>query len=54
MKGIRASKETRHAKIKDILENKVILTQKELLDELLRQGIKATQATVSRDIKELY
>ena len=46
-------KELRHAKIKEILEDTIILTQEELTEKLLEYGIKATQATVSRDIKEL-
>lgn len=46
-------KELRHAKIKTILESSVILTQEELTEALLKYGIKATQATISRDIKEL-
>ena len=46
-------KRLRHAKIKAILEQRVILTQEELTEALLQEGIKATQATVSRDIKEL-
>lgn len=46
-------KAIRHAKIKDIIETSVIETQEELADALRRQGIEITQATVSRDIKEL-
>ena len=44
---------TGHAKIKDIIENHVIETQEELADALRKQHIEVTQATVSRDIKEL-
>lgn len=47
MKGLR------HAKIKDLVETRVIETQEELAEELRREGIEITQATVSRDIKEL-
>lgn len=36
-----------------IISAKVIETQKQLLDELQLAGVKATQATVSRDIREL-
>jgi len=43
----------RHAKILEIINNKDIETQEELADELKRSGIDVTQATVSRDIKEL-
>ncbi|HBM79859.1 MAG TPA: arginine repressor, partial [Clostridiaceae bacterium] len=43
----------RHAKILEIVNNKDIETQEELADELKKAGINVTQATVSRDIKEL-
>ncbi|HBM74310.1 MAG TPA: arginine repressor [Clostridiaceae bacterium] len=43
----------RHAKILEIINNKDIETQEELAWELKRSGIDVTQATVSRDIKEL-
>lgn len=43
----------RHAKIFEIISNKDIETQEELADELKKAGIDVTQATVSRDIKEL-
>lgn len=46
-------KSTRHDLILEIIEEKDIETQEELADELKRRGIKVTQATVSRDIKEL-
>lgn len=46
-------KAIRHAKIKDIIETSVIETQEDLADALRKQGIEITQATVSRDIKEL-
>jgi len=46
-------KNERHARILKIIEDKVIGTQEELLLELIRYGIDVTQATVSRDIKEL-
>ncbi len=46
-------KYTRHKKILEIIENKEIETQEELSDELKKQGLNVTQATVSRDIKEL-
>ncbi|KAB3527562.1 arginine repressor [Alkaliphilus serpentinus] len=46
-------KYTRHAKILEIIENKEIETQEELSEELKRIGLNVTQATVSRDIKEL-
>lgn len=46
-------KAIRHARIKDIIENTVIETQEDLADALRKQNIEVTQATVSRDIKEL-
>lgn len=46
-------KSIRHTRIKDIIENKVIETQEELAEELREKSIDVTQATVSRDIKEL-
>lgn len=46
-------KVTRHAKILEIINSKDIETQEELADELRKSGMNITQATVSRDIKEL-
>lgn len=46
-------KYNRHAKILDIIENHVIETQDELAEKLREQGMDVTQATISRDIKEL-
>lgn len=46
-------KMTRHSKIKDIIDNNKIETQEDLAAALRAQGIDVTQATVSRDIKEL-
>ncbi len=46
-------KNERHARILKIIEEKVIGTQEELLAELISYRIDVTQATVSRDIKEL-
>ena len=46
-------KAIRHARIKDIIENAVIETQEDLAEALRKQHIEVTQATVSRDIKEL-
>lgn len=43
----------RHSRILRIIEEKIIGTQDELLDELLKFGIDVTQATISRDIKLL-
>lgn len=46
-------KYSRHAKILDIVENGVIETQDDLAEALQEAGFSVTQATVSRDIKEL-
>lgn len=46
-------KAKRHAKILDIISKQDIETQEELLVELEKNGFNVTQATVSRDIKEL-
>ncbi len=46
-------KYTRHARILEIIENKEIETQEELSEELKKVGLNVTQATISRDIKEL-
>lgn len=46
-------KNNRHSQILDIIETRDIETQEELADELKKRGIGVTQATVSRDIKEL-
>lgn len=46
-------KSGRHARILDIIAEKPIETQDELLTILKSEGYKATQATISRDIKDL-
>ncbi len=46
-------KTMRHAMILEIIESKNIETQEELAEELRQHGVNVTQATVSRDIKEL-
>jgi len=51
--GIRM-KGKRHIKIREIIANHEIETQDELVDELRSAGYNVTQATVSRDIKELH
>lgn len=43
----------RHSKLLSIINSKEIQTQEALLDELKNEGFNVTQATVSRDIKEL-
>lgn len=46
-------KERRHAKILELIGRYDIDTQEELLNRLREEGFNVTQATVSRDIKEL-
>ncbi len=46
-------KTARQRKIKEIIQNQQISTQEELSQALCRAGFNVTQATVSRDIKEL-
>ncbi|WP_147533899.1 transcriptional regulator AhrC/ArgR [Bacillus marasmi] len=48
------NKGQRHIKIRDIIANNDIETQDELVDRLKGDGYNVTQATVSRDIKELH
>lgn len=43
----------RHSKIFEIIESNIIETQEELAEQLKKSGFDITQATVSRDIKEL-
>ncbi|MDR2519715.1 MAG: arginine repressor [Eubacteriaceae bacterium] len=43
----------RHSKILSIIDENVVETQEELTDLLRRERISVTQATVSRDIREL-
>jgi transcriptional regulator of arginine metabolism len=46
-------KYNRQAKILEIIEAEVIETQEEIADRLKELGMDVTQATISRDIKEL-
>lgn len=46
-------KVTRHSKILEIINSEDIETQEDLAEELRKSGMDVTQATVSRDIKEL-
>src|SRR5690625_4392320 len=48
------SKIKRHIKIREIIAERDIETQDELVDRLKNLGFNVTQATVSRDIKELH
>jgi transcriptional regulator of arginine metabolism len=47
-------KNARQSAILEIISSKDIETQHQLIDELEKVGIKSTQATLSRDIKELF
>lgn len=46
-------KSQRQAKILEIISNKNVETQEQLLAELQEAGFRGTQATISRDIKEM-
>lgn len=46
-------KTRRQMRIVDIIRTEPVSTQEELAERLRREGIRVTQATVSRDIKEL-
>lgn len=48
------SKMRRHLKIREIITDNDIETQDELVDRLKNLGFNVTQATISRDIKELH
>lgn len=48
------NKGQRHIKIREIITNNDIETQDDLVAELKNAGYNVTQATVSRDIKELH
>lgn len=47
------TKAARQRKIMELIESRIIDTQEELVQRLLEAGFAVTQATVSRDIKEL-
>ncbi|WP_280768380.1 transcriptional regulator AhrC/ArgR [Salipaludibacillus daqingensis] len=48
------NKGQRHIKIRDIIANQEIETQDDLVEQLREAAFNVTQATVSRDIKELH
>lgn len=50
---IKKTKKIRQQIIKELIDTHEIGTQEELLAELTQQGIKATQATLSRDLREM-
>ena len=47
-------KRERQSRILELIENREIATQEELVDILKSEGYSVTQATVSRDINELH
>ncbi|MCI2056674.1 MAG: arginine repressor [Oscillibacter sp.] len=47
-------KNDRQSKILEIISEENIETQEQLLDRLLDRGITSTQATISRDIKQMH
>ena len=47
------TKKTRHFAIKEVLSTRQIASQDELRLELRKKGFDVTQATLSRDLKEL-
>ena len=47
-------KSARHAAILEIIEKQDVETQEDLAEMLRKRGIVVTQATVSRDIKEMH
>jgi len=51
--SISAEKEARHKILREILSRNRIVNQPELLDLLAVEGIISTQATLSRDLREL-
>lgn len=53
MKAVTALKSQRQAKILEIITTINVETQEQLLQELEIAGFRSTQATISRDIKEL-
>lgn len=48
------TKGQRHIKIRELIGTKEIETQDDLVDQLKAEGYNITQATISRDIKELH
>ena len=46
-------KNLRHSKIINLIKKYDIETQEELLDKLKKEGLNVTQATISRDIRDL-
>jgi transcriptional regulator of arginine metabolism len=53
LKEVKCLKGLRLSRIKELVEHNIIETQEDLAEALRKEGIDITQATVSRDIKEL-
>ncbi|MBF8970323.1 MULTISPECIES: hypothetical protein [unclassified Streptococcus] len=53
MKHSKIDKGHRQALIRSLIQQKTVRGQKEIMDFLASQGLVATQATVSRDLREL-
>lgn len=53
MPSSRKVQEGRREAIREIMGELKVRNQQELLEELLKRGIKATQSSVSRDLKEM-
>ena len=47
-------KNNRQSMILDIIAKEHIETQEQLLEQLRQRGVASTQATISRDIKQLH
>lgn len=47
------TKTVRQSKIRELIENKEVRNQEELRSLLIKNGIEATQATLSRDLREI-
>ena len=47
-------KNNRQSLILDIIAKEAIETQEQLLERLRQRGVASTQATISRDIKQLH
>jgi len=50
---VTATKEERHRAILALVNRGAVRTQQEIAEGLARRGLRATQATISRDIQEL-
>jgi transcriptional regulator of arginine metabolism len=50
---VTATKEHRHRAILSLVNRGAVHTQQEIAEGLARRGLRATQATISRDIQEL-